>query len=176
MLTDSEYRNLSRTQQRWHALLYNVWDITRNAETARGDVDGPGLEQVGLEECISNNKLEHFNHIWSLGWAGWRSAWLGLSPATLICGLSMWPRPLSAERVSSEKQHLWKKQGSQKTTLGRHKVPVFLKGKEQSQVCPDSRENSSLVLDERNAKELGAMFKNHHMTLYKTKSELGTGL
>lgn len=70
MLTDSEYRNLSRTQQRWHALLYNVWDITRNAETARGDVDGPGLEQVGLEECISNKKLEHFNHIWSLGWAG----------------------------------------------------------------------------------------------------------
>ena len=49
MLTDSEYRNLSRTQQRWHALLYNVWDITKNAETARGDVDGPGLEQVGLE-------------------------------------------------------------------------------------------------------------------------------
>ena len=47
MLTDSEYRNLSRTQQRWHALLYNVWDITKNAETARGDVDGPGLEQVG---------------------------------------------------------------------------------------------------------------------------------
>lgn len=106
--------------------------LTRKTETAMGDLDGPGLEQVGLEECISN-KTSIICLVPGLGWLKVSSA------GTVTWSTNMWPFHViwaSHCLKSSEKQHLRKKQGSQETTFGSHITAAFLKGREQSPGLP----------------------------------------
>lgn len=112
--------------------------------------------------------------------------WLKVSSAgTVTCNTNV--RPFHMTRAS----HCLESEVLRNSISGRNKGPkrppwedtrllLFSRGTAQgavnrpAQIPGKGAEN--LVLDERNAKELGVMFKNHHMALYRTESEFSTGL